>query len=364
MSHQGLSLREHVGGQLARLGVASGLPDTRSAQTLLRELLGPAGGRALTQPPSWPSNIADDHTPVEFSLALAADRAPTLRILGEALPAEPGPAANLRHARELLARWAPEYGLTMDRLDRVADLFLPDVPAGLFGLWFSLVFPPAGPPAIKVYLDPAVRGADSAPELVEEGLRRLGLAAGYGPLRARMTDRDHFTFFALDLHDRAGSRVKVYVAHEHATTDDIVRATGAATDVDPATVVEFCAQAGGGHGPFDNQPLLSGYTFLDSDADRPSGYSLYMPIRGYVRDDSEARQRAAKLLANHGLDADVLDRAVGALTDRSMDSGVGLIAHVSLRLGGGAPGITLYLSSEAYAAAEPNPHVQVGCCAR
>lgn len=354
MSERGVSLADVVSRQLACLGAVAGLAGERAAQSVLRELVGPAGGRQLTEPALWPSDIADDHTPVEFSLALAAGAAPSLRVMGETLAAVPGPAANRRAAQDLLARWVSVYGLSTGRLEQVSDLFLPEAPAGLFGMWFSLVFGPAGRPAFKVYLDPAARGAQRAPELVAEGLARLGLASGYRRLRASMGERDRFSFFALDLHEAPGSRVKVYVAHDHATTDDLVRAVGAAAGVDAAGVVEFCVQAGGGRGPFEARPLLSGYTWADGDTDRPSGYSLYLPIRSYVRDDAQARQRVAGLLAGHGLDSGILDAALAAVTGRRLDEGVGLIAHVSLRLGRTTPGITVYLSSEAYATAPPH----------
>jgi len=80
----------------------------------------------------------------------------------------------------------------------------------------------------------------------------------------------------------------------------------------------------------------------------PVGYSIYVPIRGYVSDDREARVRVMALLDRYGFDGAVFERAITALTQRLLLDGVGLIAHVSLRLGPPRPGVTVYLSSEAY----------------
>src|SRR5262249_52513475 len=87
---------------------------------------------------------------------------------------------------------------------------------------------------------------------------------------------------------------------------------------------------------------------LTEGIDKPVGYSLYVPIRSYVRDDDEARDRVMALLTRHGFDGSALDRAITAVTQRPLDAGVGLIAHVSLRLGRPRPGVTVYLS--------PGPH--------
>jgi hypothetical protein len=117
--------------------------------------------------------------------------------------------------------------------------------------------------------------------------------------------------------------------------------------VDLDTLAEFCSTAGGGRDRFDGRPLVSSYTFL-AGADGPLGYSLYVPIRSYVNDDAEARSRVMALLDRHGFDSVALDRAIDAVAGRPLADGVGLIAHVSLRLGPPRPGITVYLSAEAY----------------
>jgi hypothetical protein len=60
-----------------------------------------------------------------------------------------------------------------------------------------------------------------------------------------------------------------------------------------------------------------------------------------------------ELMSRYDLDAALLDRAIDAVTRRPLEQGVGLIAHVALRLGQPRPGLTVYLSSEAYGVASP-----------
>lgn len=129
--------------------------------------------------------------------------------------------------------------------------------------------------------------------------------------------------------------------------DSWARRSPAGPDFDAEDLVEFCQVAGGRIGSFDALPLVGTYTFL-ADRHRPAGYTVYIPVRGYVSDDEEARRRVATLLERYGFNTTDLDRAIAAVTRRPLRDGVGLIAHVSLRLGRPRPGVTVYLSVEAY----------------
>lgn len=354
-----LSLVEHLSGQLARLSEVAGL-DPGTPLDLLTRILGTAGPRPLSEPPGWPSDVADDHTPVEYSLAFNRGEPPTLRILAEALGSPPDPRTNLAAGHRFLDEQARRFGLSTSRLEQVRDLFNTDRPQGEFALWHSLVFRHRRPPEFKVYLNPEVHGVDRAPGLVAEALHRLGLGRSYrnlldhGVRPDELGRRDRLTFFALDLHDGPHTRVKLYLSHHGAQVRDVIRAAGAVDGVDGAEIADFCAVAGGRTGPFDGRPLVGSYTFT-GDADRPVGYSLYVPIRSYVSDDEEARDRVATLLTRYGFDSAQLDRAIAAVTPRPLRDGVGLIAHVSLRLGPPRPGVTVYLSAEAYRVSPPRP---------
>ncbi|GAA5194140.1 DMATS family aromatic prenyltransferase [Rugosimonospora acidiphila] len=339
--------------------------DSRPARALLTDLLGPSALRPLSRPPAWPSSVADDGTPVEFSIAFNENERPTLRVLGEALAPVPSGAANLSAARRFVRARAAEFGLPLSRFERVHEVFAAADPPNGFGIWQSLAFGPGRRPEFKVYFNPEIRGVDEAPGLVTEAMERLGLGPSCRAVRQRATRPgelgrlDRLAFFALDLHDGPHARVKVYLSHHDAQARDVVAAAGAVDGIDPDEVAEFCALAGGGTETFARRPLVGSYTFLGG-ARGPAGYSVYVPIRSYVDHDAEAYDRVSALLSRYGFDASVLERAIAGLTRRPLHAGVGLIAHVSLRLGPPRPGVTVYLSTEAYRVFPPRRPMAVG----
>ncbi|MEU5691706.1 tryptophan dimethylallyltransferase family protein [Actinosynnema sp. NPDC020468] len=359
MDAQDVSICDFTGRQLTALLHSMGIPGTPGETTgLLADALGAGGRRSISGRPAWPSDVADDHTPVEFSTAFAAGEAPVVRTIVEPVAAGPSRRANTAEALAALDRLGARVPLDRSRFDSVRDLFLPEHPEHDFTFWYSLVFRPDGAPAVKVYFNPEVQGRKSAGWLVREGLQRTGFGAGFRILRERAVTRpglDRYSFFALDLVERGRARVKVYVSHHSADVADVTRAASAAVGVDVDRVPDFCLLTGGSTGTFDGRPLISSYTFLDGDVDAPSGYSLYVPIRDYVSDDAEARERVLEVMAKYRLDSEPFDDALRVLTRRPLHEGSGLIAHVSLRMGRPRPGITVYLSSEAYDVAPTRP---------
>jgi hypothetical protein len=351
------SLFDHLKVQLHGLcAVTDADPDV--AERLLGDLLGDAGTALRDRPPRWASGVSDDHTPMEYSLAFHRGEGPTLRVLAEALAVRPTLEAHLAAGQAFVRTQAARHGLALDSFDRVRDLFTPIRPQHTFTVWQSLVFSLGRGPEFKVYFNPEISGTEQAPALVRTALERLGLGASYQTLikhsaRAGELGRaDRLAFFALDLHGGAHARVKVYVARHDATADDMVRAAEAVRNVDAGELLDFCRIAGGGTSRFATLPLVGSYTFTTS-TDEPVGYSLYVPIRGYVSDDEQAHDRVAAVLRRYGFATAGLDRAIAAVTGRPLRDGVGLLAHVSLRLGAPRPGVTVYLSAEAYRVRPP-----------
>ncbi|GAA3587656.1 tryptophan dimethylallyltransferase family protein [Streptomyces osmaniensis] len=341
-------------GQLGRLCDLVGIDAQRRTahQRVLTDLLGPAADRPLTDPPASPSFVSDDHTPVEFSLTFPADGPPLLRVL-----VEPGCAAralpdNARAAWAAVGRLAAQWGYRLDELTRVNDLFIPPAPHGPLTLWSALELRPSGPPGLKVYLNAGSRGAERSMETVGEAMTRLGHGQAYESVRSylhpRFPERATLMFFALDVGPWAEPRVKVYVAHHDATAADAADAALLVPGASPERVAELCRRIGG-DAPFSRLPLISCYSFTGTAADRPTGHSLYVPVRAYVRDDRAARDHAVELLRHYGIHNAPLDRALAALTTRRLSAGVGLIPYLSLvQTGRQAPRITVYLSPEAY----------------
>lgn len=348
---RGLSVSDHLSGQLAELCSVVGL-DQSIPMDLLTGLLGANGPRPLSQPPAWPSNVADDHTQVEFSLAFNAGEPPSIRILGEVLGSPPGAQTNMQAGYDFIDTQAAKFGLSTSRLDAVRDLFTTEQPQGVFGLWCSLVFRSGRQPELKVYLNPELNGVEQAADLVGEALHRLKMGRSYQTLLDHVIRPgelglgDRLSFFAVDLHDGPQARVKLYLTHHHADVHDVIRAAGVVNGVDATEAAEFCALAAG-TSRFSGRPLVGSYT-LTQGTDEPVGYSIYVPVRSYVSNDEQARDRVVELLDRYGFDGGTLDRALATVTQRPLRDGVGLIAHVSLRLGPPRPGVTVYLSAEAY----------------
>lgn len=352
----GSSLLDCLSGQLIRLSKIAGI-DPATPLQLTSDLLGSGGSRPVSEPPAWPSAIADDHTPVEYSLAYGQGRPPALRILAEAIGSPPSVRNNVAATHRFLGRQTQRLGLSVSRLAAVQELFTDDEPHGDFVTWCSLVFRGGRRPELKAYLNPEVKGVAQAPALVSKALDRLGMGRSVQAMLDRAVRpgqlgvADRLTFFALDLHDEPDTRVKVYFTHFNAEVGDVVRAASLVEGVDLARLSEFCEVAGGTV-RFERRPLVASYT-IGVGSDDPVGYSCYVPIRSYVHDDQEARDRVVALLAPYGYDAAEIDRAVSAVTRRPLRAGVGLIAHVSLRLGRPHPGVTVYLSAEAYGVSPP-----------
>jgi DMATS type aromatic prenyltransferase len=358
-------LREHVNEQLRALCEVVGLPD-RGPLGTVGALLAPIGGSPLNEPAPWPTGVSDDHTPVEFSVACDVGKPPTLRVLGETVAAQPGRRTNLGCALNLLDVLSSRFNLALDRFRQLRQVFLDREPQHDFAMWFSMVHRQASVPQVKVYFNPETQGSHRAPHLVAEGLRRLGLDRAYSTMLrhavrpGQLGGKDRFSFFAIDLHSRSDARVKVYVSHHDAGVAEAMSAASAVAGVDESAVRDFLTITGC-TGPLTGRPLLSGYTFVEGDTDRPSSYSLYLPIRDYVGDDDEARELTLAVFKRFGLDTGLADRAIAAVAKRPLRDGVGLIAHLSLRLTSeGVAGVTIYLSSEAYQVAPPRVDAQSG----
>jgi tryptophanase len=352
------SLGDHACGQLRRLCSVVGLDAvTEGYACLLSELLGPAAAQPLGTSPVWPSEISDDHTPVEYSMTFDADRMAKLRFL-----AEPGShctdlKATMEVGRQTLQVAAERYRFSLARLFVLEDLFFPPDPQGRFGLWVAVELSPDGIPDFKVYLNPAAHGQDRASEVVQEALGRLGFGDVYERLRrtglARGNGLDSLYIFSMDVGSHwKRPRVKVYVRHERACLEDIRRAAAAVPGVRAESVAIF-TQLVAGTTRFACRPIISSYGLFDEDRARAGSYTVHVPIRNYVQHDAQAYHHTASALRCRGIDCSLLDRALDAVTDRALSSGVGLISYAGLVCSPRPRRMTVYLSSEAYAVTPP-----------
>ncbi|WP_433868741.1 tryptophan dimethylallyltransferase family protein [Saccharopolyspora sp. CA-218241] len=338
-------------GQMRNLCTLLGIEEEVPSR-LLADLLGVHAERPLTDPPPFPSDVADDGTPVEFSIQFDADGRRHLRTLCEALAPEPTAAKNLTAAQDLLSVLAERHHLDLGKLDAVRDLLTPEHPQGDFSWWWSFIFPQgAAAPKIKVYVNPAMHGEEEAPKLVEEAFQRLGLHGAFATATKFGMQRhgqDRFAFFALDLDDSPTARVKLYLAHRDADVAVAERAAAAVPGIEAGRIREFCDVLAPGTAEFTRRPLISSYSFVEGDDSTPSNYSLYLPLRDYVEHDGIALERVQELFRGQDLAPESITEVLRAVTDRPLADNTGLIAHVSLRLSPGTSGNSVYVSSEAY----------------
>ncbi|MEU7005486.1 tryptophan dimethylallyltransferase family protein [Streptomyces sp. NPDC046332] len=357
------TLGGHTARQLLRLCETAGLsgPDSASYARTLLTALGPVGERPLDLPSPDDSFLSDDHTPVEFSLALTPGAAPTLRVVLEPGCGAPDLARNghtgLKAVRAMGRRWGFDTG----RLDQLEDLFFPSDPQGPFALWCALEMVPGGIPRVKVYLNPAASGQERSAATVRKALRRLGHRRAF----AALPEGDRHLFFALDLGEWDEPRVKVYLAHHDMSAAEAARLSRVDGGPGPAEIASFFRTMAGhdadgtepreGRDPrLDLRPVQSCHAFTETAADRPSGFTLYIPVRDYARHDGEALDRALAVLGRYGIDPAPLLSSLSAVTPRRLRDGVGLVAYVGLAHQVGRPTrVTTYISSEAYAVRPP-----------
>ncbi len=343
------SLAELGSEQLAALArVTEMTAELPRMKSVFIELLGESAKRPAFSP-AYPSDVVDDHTPYELSVALGGER-PEVRLLVESCDGDPSLAGRWRAARRAGEWLRTEHGVCLDRLERIADLFEPRTEHGLFALWHAIVFRRDAAPEAKAYLDLRARGAALAPAVLEEALHRLGLDAAYPRLMReachRGTQLDELVYFSLDLADHERARVKVYFRHHQAHAADLDQVIGRRGGIEPGEVAAFCATVLGHEGPYLARPPVSCWSF--SQGTEPSGATLYAPIAYYVRDDAEAHARIQRWIGGQAMDVDQYDRCAAAFARRPLDAGVGMHSYVSFKRDAGRPKLTCYLAPEAY----------------
>lgn len=344
----------HGSSRLRALCHAVGFDEQRTHEMLdlFSALLTPWGERAIGASMPWRSDIGEEGTPYEFSLALS-DGVPEVRIMVEAQGEAGTLASNREAARATVFRLSDAFGLSLERFRAIEDLFLPEAPVGRFVLWHAAVVRPNHPLFMKVYLNPKVRGESAAPALVQEALERLGFASAWPAVVAacKRGPLDTLKYFSLDLTQQQPARVKIYVYHHDAHARDLEAVAALARTYTPGALAAFCAAMTGTRGRFPGAPLASCLTFTENDT-RPEVTSTYVPFLGHVSNDLEASDRIRRYLAERGGDVRNFDRALGAIATRPLSQRAGMLSYASLRNGDGPPRVTVYLNPELYATSQ------------
>jgi len=337
--------------RLRALCVGAGLSDEQEAiSRTFAGLLAPWGGAPVGGAASSGSEVSDDHTPVEFSVAFV-DGAAEVRALFEPQAEEPTLRARRAAGRDLHDRLGRDHAADLTRFRLLEDLFLPDDARGPFAVWSSVVFARGAAPAFKAYFNPQARGPEHAHLLVEEALRRLGLPRAMASLRASSLRRgprlDELKYFALDLAAAPSARVKVYVRHHAATPRELEDAASAARAWAPGEARAFARETCGGDGPLAVRAAATCSAFTSGSEGRPDATTLYVPVCAYARDDAVARDRLSAYMTRRGLDPAPYEGVVRAFANRPLEAGVGMQSWFSMRAVHGRPRLAVYLATEA-----------------
>jgi DMATS type aromatic prenyltransferase len=305
--------------------------------------------RQIGESVEWPSDVSDDGSPFEFSIALDPDKV-ELRVLVEAQGKDPNLQSNWQAGLDLNQYLATHYNVSLDRFAQIADLFVPTNADAKFSMWHSACFYPDKPSAFKLYLNPQSQQQSRSAAIVEESLVRLGFTHAWPTLAEtaaqRGPDKDEFVYFSLDLAAHTHARVKVYLRHHDATPAELESALSAARNYVPGDAIEFCQAMAPGQTSFSAKPAISAFSWVDGDNVTPSSSTLHIPISNYAIDDRAVCDRLDLYFIEHGLPVSTYQAVIRSLPTRQLEKGVGMHSYTSLRREQQQRRVTLYLNPE------------------
>lgn len=353
LSHETIGARGHA--LIRALWRDLALPEGLDHAIELFDILGESwAAHPISLGPPYPSDITDDHSPFEFSLALDESRI-ELRLLGEALGASPSLGSNWDAAWRLTERLEQRSGVSLTRARAIESLFRPRRPNLRFALWHAVSLNPrGGAPDFKLYFNPQSDPTAPAAGVTQEALRRLGFGRAFDWIARHALGRDgldHLVYFALDLSDLPEARIKVYVAQERATANEVEAVMAATPGHSAGEARQACLALAGSPGPYLARPPIVSLAFAAGCDARPASATLHVPVRCYAEDDREALGRILPFLPSGA--GPLYARLLASLTPRRLEDGVGLQTYASLRRHGGSRRVTVYLSPELHAVSPP-----------
>jgi DMATS type aromatic prenyltransferase len=338
---------EHGASRVAALCGVCGFDHAGTERTvdLFRRMTSPWGDAPIRKRPSWPSDITDDHTPYELSLAIE-NGAPELRMLVEAQPTVPDAAAQWSAGVALGNVLERHCHAFLGRFHEIQDLFPVTNAAARFGMWHAVNVRAGAEPEFKVYLNPHAQGRARAVSTVGEALSRLGFSGAMASLPPICERHDELKYFSLDLLQSGEARVKVYLAHYRATAEDIEDALAVAGSHVPGEATAFCRAMAGNDGPYLDLPLQTCFSFTTGGGARPVAATVYFPVRSYVASDEVARSRILAYMDAE--DRPLYGEVLRVFANRRLAAGTGMQTYASYRPQNGCRRVTVYLSPEAY----------------
>ncbi|WP_328522942.1 hypothetical protein [Kribbella sp. NBC_00359] len=203
------------------------------------------GERKISEPPRW-SFANPDSTPVQFSIVLE-DEPVSVSVSLEAQAEAGTPRAYWDAGRRLTTRLSRTYGLSLEQLEHIQDLFVPHGPGFIsMAMYHAAGWRKQGPPLAKVYLGVDQDGS-AALRTCEEALGRLGLGGQWSRIADQLHRDDVVSYVSLDLDTGPCGRTKVYVHHRGQLTverlESVARLAADYVPGDLDTLVELARQS-------------------------------------------------------------------------------------------------------------------------
>jgi hypothetical protein len=164
-------------------------------------------------------------------------------------------------------------------------------------------------------------------------------------LAVRRPGLDVPLFLSLDLEDTPEARVKVYIAHRHATSRDLVEVLSPLPGFDGRSVELWLRRLLGTSGPFGAHPPVTSHAFGGAPIGSFST-TLHLPVRDYLTQESEIARRVCEFLdaEQHG----AFRRALAVVAGRPLQADRGSQTYVSLRATPAREAMTIYLAPQLY----------------
>jgi len=323
---------------------------TEQIKEIFHSFSSPWGERFIGDASSWVSDVGEDNTPFEFSIAFDEGN-PELRILTEVQGLSPNLQSNWE-AGIRLNRWlADNFNVSLERFQKIAELYFPNNPETKFSIWHAVCFKPDQEPSFKLYLNPQAQGKSLAPAIIEKSLMRLGLSSAWtllAEITTRRGSKDEFAYFSLDLTGEEKARVKIYLRHYDATTEDVEKAFSIAPNYIEGNVTEFCQDLADFEDSFAKKPVSCCFSLIEEEKNTFSNVTFHLPISNYVANDGVIKNRICDYFIKHNLPIVPYESTIQAIAQRSLDSGVGIHSYTSLRRDKQQNRVTIYFSLEAH----------------
>jgi DMATS type aromatic prenyltransferase len=329
-------------------GLGQSTSQTQAAIRVFRLLSHSWWDLPLGPAPKWQTDITDDGSPFEFSIAFDGG-APKMRMLTEAQQAPMTLNSSWLAGLALNERLRQLPDVDLQRFDRVYNLFAPQPETrARCALWHAAILDANGSTTYKVYLNPHIRGPQFARSLVFEAFERLGMKTACDFFRTQGLgdqDRAPFLYFSLDISPLQQARVKVYLAHPCLRAEQVDSILDGACNYKSGDGERWIRQLLRTTGPFERRPILTCFSFTEGAG--PATATLHLPIRDYTSNDASSLERACELLKPR--DAEAFRRALRMFALRPLERGRSLLTYVSLRRLKDDVSVTSYIAPEAFA---------------